>query len=275
MKTVELTLCVAEEPREMLVAALADLDCYAFVHEADSLKAYLPADQWNAAKRTLVERWLADAGGTLTEHHIEPQNWNEQWERSIQPLAVGPFLIKPTWAAPPPAHADKIVLEIDPKMSFGTGYHESTRLVLRLLPTLITGGERVLDAGTGTGILAIAAVKLGAGAALAFDPDPWTFDNARENIALNGVAAQVTFRPGTLADVPETGFDLILANINRSVLLELLPAFAEKSRPGGHVILAGLLQTDRPLILEAAADTALTPDREATENEWWSVVFRK
>lgn len=276
MDTVELTLHVPEAAHDLLVAALADLDCDAFMQEGDTLKAYLPAERWDADKRVRVERRLAEAGGTapLRVQVIPPRDWNAQWEQSIQPLAVGAFLVRPTWAACPPEHAGRLQLIIDPKMSFGTGYHESTRLMLRFLPGLVAGGERVLDAGTGTGILAIAAARLGAARVLAFDPDPWTIENAPENIALNGVDDVVTFRPGTLADVPETGFDLVLANINRNVLLTLLPALAGKTRPGGHVVLAGLLQTDRAQMLDAGAAAGLRPVDEATENEWWAVVFR-
>ncbi|QXD16696.1 50S ribosomal protein L11 methyltransferase [Rhodocaloribacter litoris] len=283
MRTVELTLYVEEPLQEWLIAFLEDLDFDAFLQEDHRLKAYLPAARWNDVARERIEQWLLAHGldVPIEEQLIEPQDWNAQWERSLRPVAVGPFLIRPTWTETPPEHADKIVLEIDPKMSFGTGYHESTRLVLRVLPSLIRGGERVLDAGTGTGILAIAAVRLGAAGALAFDIDPWAAENAAENFARNGVADRIAFREGSLEVVPESGFDLVLANINRNVLLDLLPGFAEKTRPGGRIVLAGLLTSDRDRMLEAAARMeratrpALTPLHEATEGEWWSVVLER
>ncbi|GIV57378.1 MAG: ribosomal protein L11 methyltransferase [Rhodothermaceae bacterium] len=277
MRTVELTLYVDEPLQEALIVFLEDLDFEAFLQEDHYLKAYLPAARWNDVARERIEHWLRahDLDVPLEEQLIEPQDWNAQWERSLRPVAVGPFLIRPTWTATPPEHADKIVLEIDPKMSFGTGYHESTRLVLRVLPSLIRGGERVLDAGTGTGILAIAAIRLGAAEALTFDIDPWAAENAAENFTRNGVADRIAFREGSLEVIPEAGFDLVLANINRNVLLDLLPGFAEKTRAGGRIVLAGLLTSDRDLMLAAAARQALTPRHEATEGAWWSVVLER
>ncbi|NBB74695.1 MAG: methyltransferase domain-containing protein, partial [Bacteroidetes bacterium] len=169
----------------------------------------------------------------------------------------------------------KHILEIDPKMSFGTGYHESTRLMLRFLPDLIRGGECVLDAGTGTGILAIAAVRLGAASVIAFDISRWAEENARENVALNDVGDRVDVRLGPIREaVPETGFDVVLANIERDPLLALLPAFAEKLRAEGRLVLAGLTDADEPAMRSGIAEQGLTIEREIRENEWWSVVLR-
>ena len=276
MNTIELTLHVPDHLHEFLIAELTDLDFEGFVQEEDRLLAYVPAPRWSDVKREHVERWLLAHGtdAPLIERVVRPQNWNARWEETIRPLAVGPFLVKPTWTDVPPEHAGKILLEVDPKMSFGTGYHESTRLVLRALPDLVRTGARVLDAGTGTGILAIAALKLGAATAVAFDVDPWAQANAVENFYLNAVAERVTFRAGPIDVVDETDFDLVLANINRNALLDLLPAFAEKTKPGGRLALAGLLRQDRERMLEAAAH-AFTPVHEATEGEWWSGVWER
>lgn len=277
MHTVELTIYVGDDWQELLIAELADLDFETFQQEDDHLRAYLPAPQWTDAKRDEIEQWLRNRGlfVPVGEEVIEPRNWNELWEETIRPLAVGPFLIKPTWADVPSEHADKLLLEIDPKMSFGTGYHESTRLVLRFLPDLITGGERVLDAGTGTGILAIAACKLGAASAVAFDIDPWAQQNAVENFLLNGVRDRMTFHAGPLDTVPETGFDLILANINRNVLLGLLPDLAARLRDGGHLVLSGLVRKDRDRMLDAADTRRLHLARDAADGEWWAVVLAR
>ncbi|MFB3130923.1 MAG: 50S ribosomal protein L11 methyltransferase, partial [Rhodothermales bacterium] len=155
------------------------------------------------------------------------------------------------------------------------GYHASTRLALRFLPDLVNEGDHVLDAGTGTGILAIAAVKLGAEWAVAFDNDPWSQQNAIENFYLNEVDAKIAFRKGSVDQVPEEPFDLILANINRTALLTMLPVFAQKTKPGGHLVLAGLLQQDRNPMLDAAAGHGLAAVKEDTEGEWWAVVLAK
>ena len=274
MKTVELVLSVPDRYHEFLIAELSDLDFESFTADDDRLTAYAPAARWDHVAREHLERWLRMHGLSerFGERIVPDENWNARWEETIRPLAVGRFLIRPTWASTPPEHEDKVLLEIDPKMSFGTGYHESTRLVLRFLPALVRGGERVLDAGTGTGVLAIAALKLGADAAVGFDIDPWAQVNAVENALLNGVGEAFEIREGSLDTVPEDGFDLVLANINRNALLEMLPGLAAKLADDGRLVLAGLLQTDRETMLGAIRDAGLALYDEATEGEWWSVI---
>ncbi len=277
MKTVELVLDVPDRYHEFLIAELSDLDFESFTEDDDRLRAYAPATRWSAVRREQVERWLRahDLPDAFEERVVRDENWNARWEETVRPLAVGRFLIKPTWADVPPEHAGLLLLEIDPKMSFGTGYHESTRLVLRFLPALVGGGERVLDAGTGTGVLAVAALKLGAATAVGFDIDPWAQANATENAYLNGVADRFEVREGSLDAVPEGGFDLAFANINRNALLGLLPGLAAKLTPAGRLVLAGLLRSDREAMTEAAAAAGLHLYDEAAENEWWSAVVTK
>lgn len=278
MDTIELVIPVAETRHETLIARLEEYGFSGFQQAEGALKAYIGADDWSRGKSQYVKAWLRrqSVADEVEERRIRPENWNAQWEESIQPLVVGPFVVKPTWAAPPPDAGERHVLEIDPKMSFGTGYHESTRLMLRFLPELVQPGARVLDAGTGTGILAIAAVRLGAASVLGFDISAWAEANARENIELNGVAGRVAVRQGAIDVVPEAGFDLILANIERDPLIELLPAFADKLVDGGRVALAGLTHDDRPRMREALATHGFTIERDAAENDWWAVVcFRE
>lgn len=277
MKTIELTAYVADDQQEFWIAELADYDFDTFVQEDDHVKAYGPAASWDDTKRESLQAWLIGQGieTPLEERLFEPADWNRQWEEALQPIAVGPFLIRPTWTETPAAYTQHTLIQIDPKMSFGTGYHESTRLVLRFLPETVKAGDTVLDAGSGTGVLAIATIKLGATAALAFDIDEWAQENAVENFVLNDVADHITFRAGGIEVIPETGFDLVLANINRNVLEAYLSDFANKVRPQGHVILAGLLQTDRSRMLALAEPFGLHLANEATEGEWWSVVLHK
>jgi len=275
--TIELTIPVDPAQHDVLIARLEEYGFTGFQEGDGTLKAYIGAEDWSPGKSNYVKSWLQRQGvkRAVQERRIAEQNWNAQWEQSIRPLTVGPFVIKPTWAAVPDDADGKHVLAIDPKMSFGTGYHESTRLILRFLSDLIRGGEQVLDAGTGTGILSIAAVRLGAGPVVAFDTSAWAEENARENIALNDAAEQITVRQGTIDDaVPETDFDVILANIERDPLISLLPAFADKLADGGRIALAGLTEDDEPPMRSAITEQGFRIEREARENEWWAVVLR-
>lgn len=234
----------------------------------------MPASRWDDSLRASVEKKLRALGveGPLTVRPVAEKNWNVVWEEGLVPVVAGPFLIKPTWAEAPDSHEARFVIEIDPKMSFGTGHHESTRLALRLLEDAVRGGERVLDAGTGTAVLSVAAVRLGAASVLAFDTDARVLENAAENTQRNAVASQVELRAGTLEEaIPETGFDLILANINRNALSKMMPSFHEKLNPGGRAVLAGLFVSDRAPLLKRAEACRLALDEEATENEWWAV----
>ncbi|MDX1420175.1 MAG: 50S ribosomal protein L11 methyltransferase [Rubricoccaceae bacterium] len=274
--TVALTVTLPDHHHELLIAELADLGFDAFEREDASVTAYGPAAIWTGVAREAVEDWLRRRGlpERLEERTMLAVNWNAQWERTLRPIPAGRFVIVPTWAEVPPEHADKTLLRIDPQMSFGTGYHESTRLALGFLPGLVRGGERVLDAGTGTGILAIATLRLGAASALGFDIDPWSAENATENAERNGVADRFEVREGGLEVVPEAGFDLVLANIHLEELRALLPPLTAKMTGEGRLVLAGLLEMQREPMVEAALAAGLALDGEATEGEWWACVCK-
>lgn len=275
MPTVALTIHIPDALQEILIAELSDLDFETFEQHDEFMVAYIPATRWNDVAREGVEMWMARHGLTapITEEVIADQNWNRKWEETVRPVVVEPFLIRPTWHETPPEHTDLILLEIDPKMSFGTGYHESTRLLLRMLPEVVKEGGFVLDAGTGTGILAVAAIKLGASSAIAFDIDPWSQDNAVENFYLNSVADRVEMRSGAIELVDEKEFDVILANINYNVIVGLLPNFGEKLAKDGSLLVSGILSRDRERLLKAAERRGLALRTEREENEWWSGVF--
>ena len=193
----------------------------------------------------------------------------------MTPIDVGPFVVAPTWAELGPGVAPEAVLRIDPKMAFGTGYHETTRIVLRLLADAVPEGARVLDVGTGTGVLAIAALRLGATSALGVDVDPWSVTNGQENASLNGVADRFEVREGSVEVVPEGGFGLVVANIIRSILEPMLPALVAKAAPGAPVVLSGLLREERDRVVDVMADLGCTLRTEETENEWWGAVWER
>lgn len=275
VSTVAVKIDVPDAYQEFLIAELADLDFESFEQHDRHLTAYIPSSRWNDVARETIGLWLAarDLPTAVEEQVIADQNWNRTWEETIRAVAVPPFLIKPTWREVPAENRDLILLEIDPKMSFGTGYHESTRLLLRMLPDVIKPGHDVLDAGTGTGILAIAAVKLGAATAVAFDIDPWSQENAVENIFINKVEDRIDMRPGSIELVDERGFDVVIANINLNVVAGLLPVFVEKLAVDGVVAVSGILVRDRDRLLQSAERRGLALRTEHTENEWWAGCF--
>ena len=274
--SLELALPVPPDLRGWAVADLAAWGFDGFVEDDDALRAYIAAPAFDGALRARLDGWLRACGlpADYATTEIPPTNWNAAFEASVPPIAVPPFLVRPSWRTAGPEHAGLTDLVVDPKMSFGTGQHESTRLVLGLLPDLVRPGDRVLDAGTGTGILAIAALKLGAASALAFDVDEWAESNARENFDRNGVGDRAEVRIGAVEVVPETGFDLVVANIHREVLLDLLPALRARLRPGGTLALAGLLRADADAMREATTAAGFAPLEEATEGAWWAWAGR-
>jgi len=274
---IEVLLRTPAAHHEVLMAELLDLGAEAFAEEDNVLRAYLPATAWSETRREAVRTVLqtADPDGMMDVREVPAQNWNTAWEASVTPVLIEPFLITPTWRPVPDPPEDVHVLQIDPKMSFGTGHHETTRLMLQLMPAHVPAEARVMDAGSGTGVLAIAAVRLGAAAVVAFDIDPRTEDNIRENVTRNGVAHQVEALIGTLTATPPGPYDVILANINLNTLVAYLPRFVERLAPGGHLLLSGLLTTDRDAIRQATEGLPLTASADATEGDWWAVAFTR
>lgn len=277
MQTIALTIHVPDAYQEILIAELSDLDFDAFEQHDDCIIAYIPAARWNDVARESIERWLTqhDVHTPIAEEVIAEENWNRRWEETIRPVVVGPFLVKPTWHSAPSASETLTLLEIDPKMSFGTGYHESTRLLLRMLPDYVHAGDNVLDAGTGTGILAVAAIKVGASTAVAFDTDPWSQTNAVENFYLNGVADRAEMRSGSIETVYENGFDVILANINFNVIAGLLSEFGERLAENGSLLVSGVLRMDRDRLLQISHGHGFNLVDERIENDWWAGALRR
>jgi ribosomal protein L11 methyltransferase len=216
--------------------------------------------------------------GTIEKYDInitkeEQINWNEEWQKGLKVLKAGSkFAIKPTFVEYEPLEGE-IVIEIDPKMSFGTGEHETTQLILGLLEKYGENREFVLDAGAGTAILAIGAIKLGSKRAIAFDNDDWCLENGIENVKLNGVQDVVEIRICETKDIPESNFDLILANIQRDVLMAIAGDLEFRQKPGGTLILSGLLISDEEIILPVYESIGYKLIEKAGKNEWISLVL--
>ena len=269
---------VPQEQQEIIIGELQEYGFYGFEQFEKEMAAWILLSEFTDQDRIELSNMLMDLPCPVSiidqEVHSE-KNWNEEWEKTIQPQCIGKFYIHPTWAdAAPPK--DFIPIAIDPKMAFGTGYHETTRMLLRMLPDYVSKGSSVLDMGTGTGILAISALKLGASSAVGIDIDPWCFDNANENAGINGMEGRLDIRIGSADMIPENRqFDLILANINTNILLELASELTGRLDDGGHLLLSGLLIEDEDSILEHPEYSKLGPVNRQTENEWLALVLRK
>ncbi len=235
-------------------------------------------DEINLAVLEDEMRSLCSAGTIktyqLNEVIRETKNWNKEWEENREILKIGKrFVIRPSFKDYSPA-GDEIVLTIDPKMSFGTGEHATTRLVMEMLEDVVKGGESVLDVGTGTGVLAIAAVKLGAKSALGIDNDDWCLENGIENITQNDVEKTVAIKTGELKDVPPEKYDIVLANIQKDVLTALAPDFGTYIKPGGTLVLSGILFSDEEDILKVYTSLGYKSDKVIRKDEWISIALK-
>lgn len=278
MKYIKLVFELGEEYHESLIAQLMDMDFDAFEQQEDTLITYVTKERFNDVHREKIEQLLTGYPGNnsvLSEEVVADKNWNEAWEETIKAQRIGGFFIKPSWANER-ADNEAVELIIDPKMAFGTGYHETTRLMLRAVGERVARGDRVLDAGTGTGILAIAAAKLGARQVVGFDVDQWSFDNARENIWINDVAERVRILKGSVNVIPEEyRFDLVLANINRNTIDELLGQLVKLVDSNGYLVLSGLLKSDKRHILNKDELKYFKSFKIEQESDWIAIHLQK
>jgi ribosomal protein L11 methyltransferase len=213
---------------------------------------------------------------SFTVKSIREENWNKTWEKQTGIVEATPqIIIKPSWKKLPKHHRNKIVLHVDPKMSFGTGHHETTRLSLSLLERFLQPKMTVLDFGCGTGVLGIACVKLGAKSVTAVDLDPWAIENTRENIKRNNVQRQMKVRLGSVSAIPRSKYDLIVANIDFRTISRFLKSIVDRTRKEGTIILSGILTSDMPALLPLFEKNRLVPVKLDNENEWTAVALRR
>lgn len=211
---------------------------------------------------------------SVQENFIVERNWNEEWEKSREVVHVtDKIIIKPTFKNYK-AKQNEIVLTLDPKMSFGTGDHQTTKICLKFIENYLKPGMKVLDAGSGTAILGIAAAKLGAEKVIAFDIDEWCYDNGIENTQLNSVTDKVEIRKCELKHIKENDFDMIIANIQKNILIELAKSFKSRMKPKGILILSGLLEMDKEEIVKQYASLRFDEIDFLKMDEWIGIVFK-
>lgn len=247
------------------------------------LLLYAPRGRAGAV-RSALEALSASGLHVAAPEAVEAEDWSDRWRAGLRPVEISPRLrLRPSFAAAEPAPG-RAELVIDPEQAFGTGGHASTRLALVLLDALPAerrAGAFVLDIGSGTGVLAIAACRLGAGRALAFDLDPLAAAATARNAAANGVPGRVAaFAGGIEALAPGARFDLVLANLLRTELLPILPALAGVLREGGRAVFSGLLVAEGPevearLAAEGLAVEARREETDATGDAWLALLTRR
>ncbi len=256
---------------ELEIGGFLDNDTFAtvFAGEKSSINK---SDVEELLNKLVADKFIESYSIEAEEH--EEQNWNEEWEKNLNIIKVSDKIVIRPSTKEYEKTGDEIVITIDPKMSFGTGEHETTKLVLSLLDKYNVANGRVLDVGSGTAVLAIASVLLGADSAVALDNDEWCHLNGNENTLLNGVQDKIEVVLGELKDIKEENFDLILANINKPILLDINELILQKVKLGGIVILSGLLIVDEEDILAAYEKLGFTVVEKRTMNEWMGLVLR-
>jgi ribosomal protein L11 methyltransferase len=207
---------------------------------------------------------------------IADQDWLAEWKKGYEPIAVGRrLLICPSWRREQTRNTDRIVIEIDPGMAFGTGTHETTRGCLEMLEKYWMG-ESLLDVGTGTGILAIAAIKLRPGSRItAFDVDPEAVEVARENAEINGVADEIEIEVNKLSSYQGQEFDLVLANLTADALIKLSPEFPQVLKPQGALIVSGVLLEQTDDVRAALESQDLSVVEKKPDGEWVTMTLQK
>jgi ribosomal protein L11 methyltransferase len=270
---IELSLQIDPDFVEIMMAELAELGFESFVETDEGLEAYIQEAIFNdLAIKRMLEEYAERTAISYSFKQIAKQNWNEEWEKNFQPISIGnDIYVRADFHEAQPNYLYEII--ITPKMSFGTGHHETTSMVMEHQLTISHEGKKVLDVGTGTGILAVLASKLGASHICAFDIDEWSVENTIENVALNN-ANNVSVRLGTIEDEPQEKYEIVLANINRNILLQQIPAYSTFMAAGASLVISGFYEADIADIQAVAESVGLKKVAQLSKNQWASVVFK-
>ena len=271
----------SSDAADLLAAMVGEAGFETFEETATGLKGYVQQSLFNEdTLRECINDFPFE--GTNIVYNVreaEDRDWNEQWEQEgFEPIQVmgddGKVMVIHDGRHLPEVNSE-ISIEIDAKLAFGTGTHETTRMICKEI-IQYASESRVLDCGTGTGILSIAALKLGATEAIGYDIDEWSVDNARHNAVINRVDDRFTSLLGEASVIDTIGgeFDLVLANINRNILLADMPRFVSKMHQGSLLILSGFYTADSPLLIEKAQSLGLSLKSQNQDQNWACLVFK-
>jgi ribosomal protein L11 methyltransferase len=275
MQYLEFKISCKEPFREILIAELSEVGYDSFLETDEGFDAYIQEDLFDRNSfQQVIEQYQVPAFIRVTEGLMPKVNWNEEWEKNYDPIEVGNLVhVRASFHQPRPEFKYEIL--INPKMSFGTGHHATTFLMLSHQLHLDHQKKRVLDIGSGTGILAIMAHKLGAEHIQAFDIDEWCVENGNENFDLNGMK-QVRMGRGTVREVkPKGKFDIVLANINKNVLLDEMEVYGTLVKKGAHLLLSGFYAHDVPDILKKAQEFGFVLKDQKTKDSWTAIMMQK
>lgn len=281
MKWLELHITVHPDSHEAIAELCRQAGAQGVQLEADGVLVALPVDErlderkkWLIAQLSLLPEWGIPPVQRVEEQLRDETEWADAWKQFFHTFRVGSrIVIQPSWEHEAPRQGD-VVIELDPGMAFGTGQHETTQLCLEFLEEIVQPGMTVVDVGTGSGILAIAAAKLGASSVWAGDNDPVAVLVAQRNVACNGVEKIVSVHLSEgCEDAPEC--DLLVANITAEVILQLLPDFARCIRRGGWLVVSGIVQERRERVHEALSQPPWQIARARTRGDWWAFAARR
>jgi ribosomal protein L11 methyltransferase len=269
------TITTEDYQQDLLINALGDIGFDTFEEMEFGFKAYIPVDDF---EKQLLDEVLMSYRELFTfsyEINLIPQkNWNEVWESNFEPITIGDqVFVRATFHQPRPEFKYEIV--IDPKMAFGTGHHQTTAMMLQLMLENDFHDKKVLDMGCGTGILAIMASKLGANDIMAIDYDPVCYESTIENSALNKIT-NIKALCGSKEVIPNELYDIILANINRNILIDQMQRYAEVLKPEGEIYFSGFYETpDLDIITDEARKYGLKYIIHKKDKDWVAAKFVK
>jgi len=272
MNYTKISFSVADQnTKDTLMALLSDTAFEGFEETAEGLNVYIEKPSLDMDEINAVSNQL---NVSYTTEEIAKRNWNEEWEKNFEPVIINGFCSVRADFHPKPENVEYDIV-ITPKMSFGTGHHATTASMMTFMKELDFKGKHVFDFGTGTGILAILAEQLGAAAVLGIDNDEWSIENAKENCDRNN-ATKVDIQISPIESLEKAAqFDIILANINRHILLQYMDDMFALLKAGGTLLLSGILPEDISMIMESATTTGFKYEKEMIENNWVCMQFGK
>lgn len=266
-----LSICCDESLKELLIAELADSGFEGFVENDEGFEAYIENKDFSSQQcRNIFDKYSI-APMQVSENNIARQNWNAEWESNFKPVVIDETIIIKA-----PFHNVSqqypFELTIQPKTSFGTGHHETTQLMLQQMLNISFKNKQVFDFGCGTGVLSVMASKLGAANVFANDIDEWAYENVGENCNLNRVQ-NIQYAKGGIEVIPQIEFNIILANINKNILVQNMEALANRLSKNGQLLMSGFYESDLPDLLTMAEKHHLKLDRHNIMANWCAALI--